>query len=71
MEFEDFEFLGKDGKVIEENWIDPAEYNQFVEMWEMDSSIDHRAEFNAWKDHEQECQDEMYMQEQRVLHGIS
>jgi len=25
MEFEDFEFLGKDGKVIEQNWIDLAD----------------------------------------------
>ena len=47
------------------------EYAEFVEMWEMDPSVDHTAEFNAWNDHEQECQDEMYMQEQRVLHGIS
>ena len=71
MEFEDFEFLGKDGKVIEENWIDLAEYNQFVKDWELDPSVDHTVGFKAWNDHEQECQDEMYMQEQRVLHGIS
>ena len=47
------------------------EYAEFVEMFEMDPSLDHTDKFDAWNEYEQECQDEMYMQEQRVLYGIS
>ena len=46
-------------------------YQEFINSWELDPSIDHTDDYETYLVYVQECQDEMYMQEQRVLHGIS
>ena len=46
-------------------------YKHFIEQWDLDPSEDHTEHFEAWNQHWDELEEQMFLEEQRLFSNLN